>query len=250
MIHKTIFYSSSYKLRYNLLYIFLLMLTMSVNSCLPVNQDPVPGPDKQSAGTWYGAAIGAGSGAVIGAQLIAATGPGAFVGAGFGAVFGMFHGLGVDMLEEDQLRRLDEEQKTRELAWAQHVLAEQYQRRLELHPHRDIFPADLFFEGDSVMLRPGADVLVRELGKMTHQRMPWSRIMVASYATARDQGSEYAKFITQRRAQQIAIHFAKAGVEPRRILVRGQTIPEPILLDPNDSPDRYRQVVEIMPIDY
>ena len=74
-------------------------------ACSPFTTDPVPGPDKQSIGTFGGAATGAGAGAVIGAQLTAATGPGAWVGAGFGALFGMFSGLGLDLLEEDQINR-------------------------------------------------------------------------------------------------------------------------------------------------
>ena len=109
-------------------------------ACSPFTTEPVPGPDKQAVGTWTGAATGAGAGAVVGAQVTAAAGPGAWIGAGFGAVFGMFSGLGIDLLEEDQINRQIQEQEMRELSWVHEVLAEHYARRMELHPNRDIFP--------------------------------------------------------------------------------------------------------------
>jgi hypothetical protein len=218
-------------------------------ACSPFTTEPIPGPDKQSVGTFAGAALGAGSGAVFGAQVGAGSGPGAWVGAALGAVYGMFEGLGVDLLEEDELRRAAEGQDLRELAWAQEVLSEHYARRLELHPTRDIFPADWFFENDSAQLKPAAVVLARELGELTKQRMPWSRIVVAAYITTKDKDSAYAQFVTKRRAEEIALQFVRAGMEPRRVLTQGIAIPEPILIDPQDSPSRYRQAIEIIPLD-
>jgi len=161
----------------------------------------------------------------------------------------MFTGLGFDMLEEDEIRRAAEEQRLREVAWVQEVLEEHYARRLELHPTRDIFPADWFFDADSSQLKPSAVVLARELGSLTQQRMPWSRIVVAAYVTTKDKESAYAQYVTKRRAQEIALQFVKAGMEPRRVLTQGIAVPEPILVDPEDSPNRYRQAIEIIPLD-
>ncbi|MCB0345748.1 MAG: hypothetical protein KDD66_11570 [Bdellovibrionales bacterium] len=221
-----------------------------LTSCTPASPAPYPGPDKQAAGTIYGAMLGAGAGAVYGAQVSAGAGPGAAVGAGFGAIYGMAAGIGIDALEEDQLRRDEELVEARERSWVQSILAEHYERRLELHPNRDIFPADLFFVGDEVRLRPDAKVLVQEIARLQKRRLPWSRLVIASYVTARDEDSDYAAFLNRNRADEIATEFVRAGIEPRRIKTRSMTIPEPILIDPHDSPQRYRQAIEIIPVDY
>lgn len=228
----------------------IVFVAVTLASCSPFSAEPLPGPDKSGVGTVSGAALGAGSGAVTGAQVSAGVGPGAWIGAGIGAVFGFFSGLGTDLIEEDQIRREAEEQQMRELAWVQEVLTEHYARRLELHPDREIFPADLFFSGDGVELRHEAVLLVRELGSLTRFRMPWSRIVISSYVTASDPDSVYADYLNRRRAEEIALQFVRAGVEPRRISTRAVTLPEPVMVDPDDRPDRYRQAVEIVALDH
>ena len=220
-----------------------------LSSCTLFSTEPKPGPDKQSVGTFTGAALGAGSGAVYGAQISAGAGPGAWVGAAIGAIYGMFAGLGVDLLEEDGLRREFEQQRAREIAWAQEMLQEHYARRLELHPSRDIFPADWFFDSDASKLKASSAILARELGHITQRRTPWSRIMVAAYITTEDLDSTYAQYVTRKRAEEIALQFIKAGMEPRRIVAQGIAVKEPILIDPDDSPSRYRQAIEIIPLD-
>jgi outer membrane protein OmpA-like peptidoglycan-associated protein len=233
----------------------LLLLVSSVSvsgltGCLPAQTEPSPGPDKQSIGTWYGGAMGAGSGAVLGHNLIAAAGPGAWVGLGLGAVFGMMSGLGQDLLEEDMIRRRELEQALREKAWVQEVLAEHYQRRLELHPNRDIFPADLFFDADKTELTAHSQVLVSEIARLSLNRMPWSRIMISSYAMSRDPKSPFAEYLTERRAKAIALQLVRCGIDPRRVVTQAVTTSEPILVDPYDSPGRYNQAIEIVPLDY
>jgi len=227
----------------------VLSVAVLVSSCTLFSTEPEPGPDKQSVGTFTGAALGAGSGAVYGAQISAGAGPGAWVGAAIGAIYGMFAGLGVDLLEEDELRREFEQQQAREIAWAQEMLQEHYARRLELHPTRDIFPADWFFDSDASKLKPSSALLARELGHITQRRTPWSRIMVAAYITTDDMESTYAQYVTRKRAEEIALQFIKAGMEPRRIVAQGIAVSEPILVDPDDSPSRYRQAIEIIPLD-
>ena len=191
-------------------------LSASIAGCTLFSTEPKPGPDKQAVGTMAGAAVGAGSGAAIGANIGRSTGPGAWVGAGFGALFGMLSGLGIDLLEEDQLRRFDETERAKEQLWAQEMLAEHYARRLELHPNRDIFPADWFFDADSSQLKPEAVILSRELGELTRQRMPWSRIVVAVYVTSQDPESAYAQYVTKQRAQEIVNeHRPQRQLPPR-----------------------------------
>lgn len=226
------------------------LVLCSLAACTPpFDSSPKPGPDKQGTGTWYGAAMGAGTGAVTGAQLSAGAGPGAVVGAGFGAIWGMIQGIGVDALEDDLMRREDEQQCLKERAWVQEVLAQHYSRRVALHPNRDLFPADLFFSGDSPKLKPRSDLLVREIARMTKGRMPWSRIMVVAYVTAPRDSSEYAQTLSGVRAQELALYFVKGGIEPRRVLAKGIVVKEPVVIDPLDAPGRYRQAIEIVALD-
>lgn len=220
-----------------------------MSSCLPMPAEPEPGPDKQAIGTYYGAALGATSGAVTGFQVASAAGPGAWVGAGFGSIFGMLSGLGMDSLEDDELARAEEAERLRCKLWTQEVLAEQYARRLELHPSRDIWPADVFFQPDSVKLRPEARLLLQEIGQKTKSRVPWSRIVVLAYVTSRDEESTYANYLTERRAQAIALQLVRAGLNPERLSTKSVTLPEPLVLDPHDSPNRYRQAIEFLALD-
>lgn len=230
------------------LLVFLFFL--GLNGCLPFSNDPKPGPDKQFVGTAYGATEGAATGAVLGFQLTAATGPGAWIGGGLGAVYGMFTGIAADMIEDQDMRSSEAEYALREKAWIQEVLSEHYAKRLELHPDRDIFPADLFFANDEVELKPEARLLVRELAEMTKSRMPWSRIVIASYTMSADNQSTYAEFLNQRRADTIAVQFVQAGIDPHRLSTQAVTTADVLVADPYDSPDRYRQAIEIIPVDH
>lgn len=210
---------------------------------------PAPGPDKQAAGTISGAAIGAGSGAVWGAQVGATTGPAVVIGAGLGALFGALNGLGIDLLEEDQLLQNARQKYLEQVSFAQAALAKHYNRRMELHPGRDIFPADWFFEGDSAELKPEAIHILRELALLTKERSPESRIVVASYTTTANTDSSYASYLNGRRSNNIARSLVKYGVASRRVFTRSVALEVPILLDPADDPARYRQAIEIIPID-
>lgn len=219
------------------------------SSCAP-NPTPVPGPDKQGAGFASGAAMGAGSGAIIGAQVTAGAGPGAVVGAGMGAVFGAIHGFATDLLEDEELKQIKELEKLKCQAWVQEVLAEHYDKRLSLYPGREIFPADVFFEMDRSKMSTRSKLLAREIGKRTKAEMPWSRVLITSYSTASEPDSDYATHLNESRAEAIALQFVKAGVEPRRISTRSVTMTGPLVLDPNDSPGRYRTAIEFIPLDY
>lgn len=211
---------------------------------------PLPGPDKQFTGGLQGAVTGAGAGAVTGFQVGAGTGPGAFVGAGLGAVAGGISGFAEDQSEADLLRLSAETRREREVAFAQEILSEQYERRLQLHPTRDIFPADLFFCGDSAKLKPGAEALIREIARINRLRVPWSRLAVAVYSKVAEGGpSAYAEHLSERRSEELCNELVRAGVEPRRLEARAVLVSSPILIDPADDPARYNQAVEIIPLD-
>lgn len=207
------------------------------------------GPDKQFSGTVQGAAIGAGAGAITGAHLSAATGPGVAVGAGLGAVAGGIRGFVIDETEEQLLEFAARTQEQREIANAHELLQEHFKRRQELHPTRDLYPADWFFAGDEVRLRPSAYTLVRELVRLNKERMPWSRLVIAAYVQARDGESEYAAYLARERSNELGDAFIKAGIEARRITTRAVIVEVPTLIDPYDRPDRYSQAIEIIPLD-
>ena len=218
-------------------------------ACTPLEGDPKPGPDKAGSGLLAGAALGAGSGAVTGAQFAAGSGPGMWVGMGFGAVLGLFSGLGDDFIEEQQIENADQARRLREKAFVQEVLAEHYKRRLELHPNRDIFPADIFFEGDSQKLKYDAKLLTKGLAELAKRRMVWSRVRIVAYMMAKDPNSAFAKKAADKRAEEMALIFVQSGIDPRRVEAQGVVLPGPLLIDPDDSPSRYRQAIELISVD-
>lgn len=215
-------------------------------SCSPKAE---PGPDKQFGEMVSGAATGAGAGAITGFQISAATGPGAAVGAGIGAISGAIQGATTDLTEEQQLELQHKIFEAQQVAQAQEILKEHYKIRAELFPTRDIFPADLFFYGDEVKLRPESKWLVEEIAKMNKTRLPYSRLVVAVYAKSKDSESAYANHLTERRARELVDALLRAGIEPRRLSTRPEVVSEPILIDPLDKPDRYSQAVEFIAID-
>lgn len=226
-----------------------LFLSSSVVGIVACSSQYVDGPDKQFVGTVAGAASGAGSGAVTGFQIGSGVGPGALVGAGLGAVAGGIEGALSDASEEQikQLQQLTDREG--EAAWVHSVLARHYQRRLELHPSRDIYPADLFFRGDETQLSQGGKALVRELARLNKERLGWSRLAVAAYVRAADPESAYARHLAERRSREISDLLVMEGIEPRRIETRAVIMKGPLVLDPDDRPERYSQAVELIPVD-
>ena len=218
---------------------------LSVVGCV----GPTPGPDKQFEGTFEGAATGAGAGAVTGFQVGAGAGPGALVGAGFGAVAGGIHGFVRDRTEENLLELSMETDKERQRAIAHEIISDQYKRRMELHPTRDIYPADIFFFGDQVRLRGCSKAIVEEIVYLNKTRMPWSRFQIAVYTKSADNKSAYAYHLSEERAKALGNMMVTAGIEPRRIETKAVIVDAPILIDPADDPGRYNQAVEFIPVD-
>lgn len=224
-------------------------LVLSQVSCLPLSNKPAPGRDKQSIGTWYGVATGAATGAVTGLNYSYAAGPGAWIGAGLGGIFGMFSGLGQDVLEEEQLRRMEMTEKLRQRVWVHGILTEHLQRRMALYPNRDIFPADLFFEGGGIKIRPQSVPIVQEIANLMLERRPWSKVVVATYVMSKDEDSQYARHLARQRAEEFAITMVRSGIDARRLDTKPLTIDGPIVLDPLDVPTRYAQAVELILVD-
>jgi len=212
------------------------------------SSNAVEGPDKQFAGTGIGAMEGAGAGAITGAQLSAGAGPGVAVGAGFGAVVGLIQGAMADSSETIDRKIAGELKREKKRSFAQEVLAEHYKRRMAIHPARDIFPADIFFSGDSVKMCSTGVSVVEEIARMNEFRLPYSRLVIASYAKAVGP-STYADHLTEERAKEFVNQLVRAGIEPRRLETRVVVTDAPIVIDPFDNPTRYNQAIEIIAID-
>jgi outer membrane protein OmpA-like peptidoglycan-associated protein len=220
---------------------------VTVSGC--TSNRPVEGPDKMFVGEAVGALQGAGAGAVTGAQLSAGAGPGAAVGAGLGAVVGAIHGAVADANEEVAMRTEKEIQEQQARAAAQEILAEHFKRRLALHPSRDIFPADLFFDGDDVKVCKSGLAVIKELALMNEKRLPYSSLVVAVYSKGASSESQYSQHLTEERAKNFANQLIHAGMEPRRIQTRAVVVDAPVVIDPLDNPARYNQAIEIIAID-
>lgn len=225
--------------------LYLLCIAAFFTGCA----GPTPGPDKQFAGALEGAASSAGAGAVYGIQVGAGNPAGALVGAGIGAVAGSISGFGQDQAEENLLALNEATRRQREKSIAQQIIAENYKRRLEMHPTRDIYPADLFFSSDDVRLSQLGMIIMRELADLNQNRLPWSRFVVAAYVRSNDKDSAFAHYLAEQRAMQIGDFLVRSGFDPRRIVARAVVIDSPVLLDPHDTPERYNQAIEFIPAD-
>jgi outer membrane protein OmpA-like peptidoglycan-associated protein len=186
---------------------------------------------------------------ITGAQVAGATGPGAAIGAGFGAVMGAIQGAFKDSIEEADIKTASQVRGAQSRVLAQGILSQHYQQRMEMHPGRDIYPADIFFRGDSAKMCPQGVAIVREIARLNEFRLPYSRIVVASYAKAASPESTYLQHLTERRSREFVNQLVRAGVEPRRLETRAVVVDAPVLIDPRDDPTRYNQAIELIPID-
>ncbi len=211
---------------------------------------PIAGPDKQGLGLITGGLLGAGSGMITGAQLSAPSGPGVVIGALFGAVWGSLHGLGIDLIEEEELRLLEEVDRLHEDIWVQNVLLMHYEKKNEIHPDRDIFPADEFFIGDRVQVSRSGKLLARAIARKYMMANPSSRVLITSYQASHGEDSFYSSYLGKRRAQAIAREFVSAGLEPRRFVLKSVRLGSPLVDDPYDIPARYTQAVEFSLLDH
>lgn len=240
----------------------VLLVCLAGGMLVGCSNKPIAGPDRQGAGALQGAASGALTGASIGVQAGAAAGPAGALGAGLGAIAGAIQGASLDAVEDRQIqvsRMLEtEEARTR----VQQILTRHYGDRARLHPGRDLFAADIFFKGDESRLSDTGKHLIDEIAKLNKERMPWSRLVVASYVKGegRDKRSEEAEGgrpsrdswslkLAERRAEQIVNRLIKGGLEPRRLLARGVIVDAPVLIEPESLPGRYNQALEFIMVD-
>jgi hypothetical protein len=225
-----------------------LFLLFSICGCSPTS-GLNPDQDRQTAGALEGVLTGAGAGAVTAFQVSSPTGPGAFVGAGFGAIAGAIQGAQADEEERALIKMKHETARLEYRAEMQAILERFFERRIELHPSRDIFPADIFFDADTANLTKQGFELAHELARLNKERLPWSRLVIGSYVKANDETSEFASYLTKRRAVALGDAFVKYGIEPRRIETRPVVIQGPLVVALGEPPLRYAQAIELIAVD-
>lgn len=227
---------------------FLILITLALlTGC--TSYRPVA-PDKEVSYKIAGALKGAASGAVKGAQVSSGTGPGALVGAGLGLVAGGIRGAVQDSLENHKHELQKDLHRNFNRLEALEAIAGNYERRLANHPTRDIYPAGLFFVGDSTKLCQSGKAVVKELASLNRTRLPWSRFAIVSYIVSDDKKSPYARHLSEKRGLSLANLFIKEGMEPRRLDVRSVLVKAPVVIDPKDNYDRYAQAIEFVPLDF
>jgi outer membrane protein OmpA-like peptidoglycan-associated protein len=154
-----------------------------------------------------------------------------------------------DAQEEEELRLARAIEQAEQRSAAQHLIAEYYNKRIQWHPARDLFPADVFFEEDKVVLSDSGKAIVDELGIMNKERFPWSRFGVVVYVKSNRKDSTYATYIAEHRALEIVNRLIRAGLEPRRVEAHGKIVSEEVFRDPDEVGQRYAQAVEFIPLD-
>ena len=102
---------------------------------------------------------------------------------------------------------------------------------------------------DTAKLSKRGKMVIAELARLNKERLPWSRFVIATYVKASDEKSDFAIYLSQKRAIQMGDEFIRNGIEARRIETRPIIVSTPILIDPEDKPSRYAQAIELIPVD-
>ncbi len=196
--------------RFNRIVLLLLMLIL-MGSCTTMQS-------RQERGT----AIGAGSGAAVGAilgQVIGRNTESTLIGAGIGAAIGGIAGnqIGRYMdLQEEDLRRAIEVSESASIRREQDVL-------------RATFKGEAFFEYDSYELKPGAYPELQRIADVLN-RYPQTVIEVGGHTDTRGT-PDYNQRLSENRADAVKNELIYNGVSPRRIQAVGYGETRPISSD-------------------
>lgn len=169
-----------------------------------------------------GTAIGAGSGAAVGAilgQVIGRDTESTLIGAGIGAVIGGLAGNQVGRymdLQEQELRNAIATSEAASLQREEDIL-------------RATFKGEAFFDYDSDRLKPGAYPELRRISEILI-KYPHTTIEVGGHTDVR--GSEaYNQSLSERRAAAVTDELIRNGVSAQRIRTVGYGESQPISSD-------------------
>ncbi len=223
-----------------------IFLSLFLVSC----SKPVPGPDKTAAGAVLAGGLGAGIGAIIGNQL-GYSGPAIVLGASFAAVSGILTGIGLDVLEGNQLQT-NREIESLKMLHAQNerrllMLEGQSRARLKYIPKTSFL--EVFFDKKRASLRLASVEQIAHIAESLRSRRPGSyKIILKGYSTDFSSRSENLELITARMksVQNIlqsngvskeVIHMDEVDLEERRENM--------LVSEKSETPDRLNNRVEL-----
>ncbi len=189
--------------------VFILSVTLFSCATMQTNQEK-------------GTAIGAGSGAAVGAILGQAIGrdtKGTLIGAGIGAALGGLAGnqIGRYMdLQEEELRNAIAASESASIRREQDVL-------------RATFKGEAYFDSDSDQLKPGAHSELRRISEILN-KYPQTTIEVGGHTDVRGP-AEYNQQLSERRAKTVSNELMQNGVLPQRTRSVGYGESRPISSD-------------------
>jgi len=177
------------------------------------------GASKQEKGTGYGAATGAGIGAILG-QAIGKDTKGTLIGAGAGAIVGAIAGNQVGRYMDRQEREMREALDRQEQASI----------RREREILRATFDEDLFFDFDSAELKQGG---LGELDRVADVLNKYRKTTIRIEGhTDRSGPAEYNQKLSERRAEAVKEALIQRGVIQERLKAEGYGESQPVSSEP------------------
>lgn len=205
------------------------LAALTLSACTSVN--PYTG-DSQISNTTGGALVGAGSGAVVGGILGAATGNdprvAALIGAGIGGLTGATVGHYMDQQEAELRAQLQ----------GSGVSVTRVGEQIILN-----MPANITFSVDSATVQPQ---FTETLVSVALVLKKFNRTLVDVYGYTDSTGSEEHNLdLSQRRAVSVATVLANQGVERQRFYITGKGESDPIASNSNETGRAQNRRVEI-----
>lgn len=205
------------------------LAALSLAACTSAN--PFTG-DQQLSNTAGGALIGAGSGAVVGGIVGAATGTDARVAALLGAGIGGIAGASIGSYMDQQEREL------RAQLQGTGVSVTRVGQQIILN-----MPSNITFGVDSAQVQPAFSDTLVSVGLVLKK---FNKTIVDVYGHTDDTGSDaYNQDLSQRRAVAVATVLANQGIDQRRFYVVGRGESQPIATNASEAGRSQNRRVEI-----
>ncbi len=188
-------------------------------------------------GSLIGGALGAGAGAIIGAQTGHA-GIGTAIGAGIGALAGGGIGYWMDKQQKELQTVIDQQNAQQAQLNAQQTQIQQTQTKVaELERKGDSiimnFSGDTLFDTNSSVLHPGAINNLKQIATIL-KRYPDTNVTIKGHTDSTG-SADYNQKLSQQRADAVKPILLGEGIVPERIATIGYGASFPIAS--NDTPE-------------
>lgn len=220
--------------------LMLLMLALSLTAC-------AGSINKATQGALAGAAVGAGSGAIVGNQT-GHSGAGIAIGAGLGAIGGALVGNSLDRMDQENASLEGQLQKNQELLEENRRLIDELRSRGADVRATDrgvvINLPDILFEFDRARLTPPA---IRTIGEIAEVVRGVKDRPVAVEGHTDSIGSiVYNKDLSRRRAESVARELSQLGVPRDQMTTRGYGEGRPLATNNSEAGRARNRRVEII----